>query len=976
MKSKFEKFGFALIKTEEIPDADGTLYTTEHKCSGATLCFLKRDDENTTFAISFRTPPKDDTGVFHIIEHSVLCGSRKYPVKEPFVELLKGSLNTFLNALTYEDRTVYPISSRCEKDFLNLTDVYLDAVFHPRMLTDENVFLQEGWHYEYDESSDTLSYNGVVYNEMCGAYSTPEEVAENELRANLFPSTVYCRDSGGNPDFIPELTYEQLKEAHRTYYHPSNSTIFLDGNVNLDTTLPLIASYLNEYNRIDINVTFPAQPPVSSETKTVEFEPGGDPLARVLFGYVYSSPETKNQDYALSVLDSTIAQTNESALKRAMLESGLCEDLITSVYRARQTQYTIEVIGVKEEDIPLVAKTLEETIRKIAADGIDKERIEAIINNDEFRQKELSGGSTPKGVLNALAAFSFLNFGYSPKDALTYSDDIEFARKMVNGDYYNQLLLSATVDNPHKACVVMLPKENLEQERAAKKRELLSKIRQSLSDTELEAIKKKQEALRISQAEPDSPEACATLPKLALSDIKPKIKPRETKCAERLGAQILTHDINSGDITYLTLCFDAGDLSEDEILEVSILSSLLKNLPTKLRGANALQNDIKSKLGALTFSLRSFPLSDGSGSCRLVFSASASALSRSKENIPRLLSEILLSTDFTKTDVIEKTLIQIRSEMDEALTADSLGFALTRVTASLTAAGRITELTTGYTAYKKLTELAHNVKASAELLSKSLPALLSRLITKERLTVSLASGEDLALTDAILAFVPSEKDATRVGGIAENEQNNTSLSPKAPLPRKAMKINHAISIPARVCYAVSGALSKDLGENVGALRVARSILSYEYLWNEVRVKGGAYGTGFIVRKTGEIGFYSYRDPSPIASLKAFSGADAFLREIAKSGEDLTKFIIGAWGEYDIITTPKSEAAQALYDYMTGWTDEDERALVDGLLSTTPTTLLRLADIIEKAMSHPSVCVIGDKATLSALPEPKEIDAVL
>ena len=963
MKNVFTKYGFDVISKKAVPDTCGNLISAEHKRSGARLHFLDREDRNQTFAISFRTPPKDDTGVFHIIEHSVLCGSKKYPAKEPFVELLKGSLNTFLNALTYEDRTVYPVSSRCEKDFLNLTDVYLDAVFHPRMLSDENVFLQEGWHYEYDESSDSLSYNGVVYNEMCGAYSSPEEASENELRASLFPDTVYCRDSGGNPDFIPELTFSQLKDAHATYYHPSNAEIFLDGSIDLNKTLPLIAGYLDEFDRTDISVSYPIQPPVFGKTKTVEFEPGGDPLARVLFGYIYSSPETKNQDYTLSVLDSTVAATNESALKKAMLESGLCEDIITSVYRARQTQYTIEVIGVKEENVEKIAPTLEGIIRSIASEGVDKERLCAIINNDEFRQKEFEGGSTPKGVSYALTAFSFLNFGFDAADALTYSDDIEFARKMLDGNdgYYEKLLLRATVDNPHRASVIMMPKENLESERAAKKRELLGKIRDSLTDSELAEIVQKQKKLAEIQSAPDSPEAMASLPKLSLSDIDPKITSRKTSVTEIGGAKILTHGIDTGDITYLTLCFAADDLSDKELLYASILSALLKNLDTEGRTALSLQNDVKANLGALTFSLTSFPLSNGTGASRIAFSASASALSRNKCHVPRLLSEILITTDFSDVGIIEKTIIQLRSAMDEALTADSLGFALTRVTSSLTAAGRVSELTTGYTGYQRLVELTKDSKAGAKLLSVELPALLRRLICKERLTVSLASA-DGELLESILAFIPSEQ--------------NTSKGAHEPIAARPEVIRHGITIPARVSYACMGALSAEAASSVGLLRVARSILSYEYLWNEVRVKGGAYGTGFIVRKTGEIGFYSYRDPSPETSLKAYKSAPEFLRELAKSGCDLTKFIIGAYGEYDVITTPKSEAAQALYDYMTGWSAEQERALTDGILGATPEALLRAADIIEQAISEPAVCVIGGKQTLSSFAEPLALNCVL
>ena len=951
MKINDTLYGFKVKNIENAEDAHGTLYTMEHEKTGAPLTFLQRDDSNMTFSIAFRTPPKDDTGVFHIIEHSVLCGSRKYPVKDPFVELLKGSLNTFLNALTYEDRTVYPVSSRCEKDFLNLTDIYLDAVFHPRMLSDERIFLQEGWHYEYDENKDTLSYNGVVYNEMRGAYSSPEEIASNALHSALFPTTVYRHDSGGDPDAIPTLTYGELLRAHSTYYHPSNSMIFLDGSVDLDKLLPLIASYLDEYDRLDISVIYPEEPATDGGCTEVEFEPGSDPLARVLFGYVYSSPENKATDYALAILDNTIASTNDTALKRAMLDSGLCEDMATYVYRSRQTQYTVELIGVKEEDIPKVAEALEGAIRDIAKAGIDKERLAATLNNDELRMKEGDDGSYPRGVSNALVAYSFQNYGFPVSKALSYSDDIEFARASLDGDFYEQLLLSATVDNPHRACVVMRPKEGLGEKQAEALRERLSNIKSSLPVEELEKIKACALSLKEFQDTPDTPEAIATLPRLALSDIEPRPSKVKTQKEVADGATVLCHGIETRGITYLTLAFEANDLTDSELQKLSFAASLFKNLNTAEHSVSSLQNEIKSKLGYLNFSLTQFPFCDGSGRARVALSVTANALERCAHEIVKLAREVLLTTDFSDTAQIERRLIQRRSVMDEALTSDSLSFALARVNSSLSESGRISELTSGYTAYKWINEITKNTKETAKALSEELPELISRIAVKERLTVSLASEKDEALISAILSAFPSGKPSP--------EPKSFSGEP----------LRHGIPIPAKVSYAVTGAISEECCKNNGAMRVARSILNYEYLWGEVRVKGGAYGTGFITRKTGEMMFYSYRDPSPEAALSVYERAPAFLRELARDNCDLTKFIIGAYGDYDILSTPRTEASQALYDYMTGWSAEKELALKEGILSANGESLRLAADIIESAFVRSSTCVIGEKAAIGRVAPP-------
>lgn len=954
MKIESSSYGFTLISSEHIPEVSGTLYMLEHAKTGAKVAYLDRDDRNMTFSIAFRTPPKDDTGVFHIIEHSVLCGSRKFPVKEPFVELLKGSLNTFLNAMTYEDRTVYPVASRCEKDFLNLTDIYLDAVFHPRMLECENIFRQEGWHYEYDGEADTLSYNGVVYNEMHGAYSSPDEVGGCELRRALFKDNLYRYDSGGAPSAIPSLTYEDFVTAHSTYYHPSNAYIFLDGNIDTNKLLPLIASYLDEYEKKDINVEYPIHAPHDAPSVTVEYEPGGETGARVLMGYVFSSFDKCEEDMALGLLVNALTGSNEAQLKRAILNAGLCEDVSMSVSRVRQTQLTLELIGVKEERLVGIEDVIDGIIRNIAKSGIDKSRLEATLNNTEFKLRERDFGALPRGIAYALSAYSAWIYGASPADALKYEDTVRAVREKIPTDYFERLLLLSTVDNPHRARVIMLPREDHAASSARETAEKLQAVRHSMTDEEISAVSDAASALKEWQDTPDTPEKLSTVPTLSLSDISPSRPRVKTEEHRSEGAAILSHGIDTAGITYLTSCFISDDIGQDELIYVSLLSLLLKNLNTKNFSAAMLQNEIKSKLGTLSVSAAAYPRSDGSGDATFALTVTASALDQNADSIVKLLGEVLLSTDFSDTAMIEEQLIQIRSAMEETLSAEALSFALSRSSSKCTRSGAINEELSGYEAYIKVRKLCSEFADIRDTLPGILSSLLSKICVRERMVVSVAGNGGVALAKALVRLFPSGKAGERA--------NIMSADSRA----------EGISIPARVSYATMYSLSDAACKHLGAMRVVRSILSYEYLWNSIRVKGGAYGAGFIVRKSGELGLYSYRDPSPAASLECYRGAPNFLRALAREGVDLTKYIIGAVGEYDILTTPRTEAAQALYDYMTGWTDGMEEELYNGMISTDRDSLLLAADIIEETLTRAAICVAGDRDTLSKIAPPLRI----
>lgn len=945
MKLNDKIHGFTVTGEEKIPRLHGTLYTMEHEKSGARLAFIDRCDTNKTFAIGFKTPPEDDTGVFHIIEHSVLCGSRKFPVKEPFVELLKGSLNTFLNAMTYEDRTVYPVSSRCDKDFYNLTDIYLDAVFHPLMLENEKIFLQEGWHYEYDSDSDALTYNGVVYNEMKGAYSSPDDLGGATLSKALFPNTSYGKDSGGAPDAIPELTYDAFKEAHGRYYHPSNSHIVLDGSVNLDEILPLIDSYLSEYERSEVDAPLVIHEPHSADEVTVEFEAGdeSDGGARMIFGYCYTPFENRYDAFDVSLLAKVLASTNDSDLKREMLESGLCEDVQMSVYRGRQIQLTLELIGVDEGNLDSAEQKLYDAIESIAKRGIDKARITATLNNTAFRLKENDYGSLPAGIAYALSVFPAWMYGVSIADEMRFDDLLDSAYEKAEGDYYDKLLMKATLENPHKAKVIMLPRKDYGKRLSAEISKKLSDIKASLNDSELRKIRDKADSLTAWQEAPDKEENLAKLPTLTIEDIT--IPNRSVKTEEYTigSAKVLKHSVVCEGITRVELHFAVDDLTDGELHLLSLLCTVLKNLPTENYTVSSLGSELRAKLGTLSINTMAFPRCDGSGAGTTTFAVTASALDERRFDLIALTREILLHTRFEDTEILKKRLIQTKRSLEEAFAADGLAFAMSRISASATSTGAKDELLCGYDSYVAIKKYVDDFDGEA-LLSK-LAALLSRIVCQAKLTLAVTGENTDEFASELVNLFPKGE-------------------PCVSLNRAPRELSHeGIAVPSRVAYAAMGALAPRSTEMLGTMRVVRSILSYDYLWSNIRVKGGAYGAGFTCPKSGEISFYSYRDPSPAASLECYNGAPSYLRALAKSGTPLTKFIIGAVGEYDIITTPRIESIQATYNNLTGWTSEHESRLINGMLSVTDSSLLAAADIIEEALSRASICVAADKDTL-------------
>ena len=944
-----EKYGFCFIRSRELLEIDATLYELEHIKSGARVIYLDREDENMTFAIGFSTPPEDDTGVFHIIEHSVLCGSEKYPLNDPFAELLKGSLNTFLNAMTYEDRTVYPLSSRCERDFLNLMDVYLDAVLSPNMLKNPSIFRQEGWHYEYDGETNSLSCNGVVYNEMKGAYSSPDELGIATLNSILFEGSPYCHESGGNPDAIPSLTYEQFKAAHEKYYHPSGAKIFLDGRIDLDRALPLINSHLTKYERREKTA-----PTAKSERRvlpTVEIsyeiseneDEGGK--ARVLYGYVFSDYKDQQAHLTASVLCDILCGSNASPLKKALLEGGLCKDAAMYVQKSRETTLVIEIRDADEKRLGEIDGVISECLGRLISEGIEKDRITSTLNSIEFRLRERDYGTLPTGIVFAMTVYGAWSYCDTPEETLLLDGVIEAVRSKTEGDHFEKSLLNMTLECDHRAKVVMLPDKALGEKNARKEADRLAKILSSMSESELQRICDEEAELRRWQQSEPSEQTLDSLPKLSLSDIPERSGRPSATVSEHKGVKILSCPVKTNGIIYLSLLFDASDLAGEELIGLSLLSSALLNFPTEKQDALSLQNDIKANLGSL---FASFTIGNRDGVAKPYLKIGAKALKSKSEDMLRLISELLLESRIEDPTELQSIISQAKSQMEDMMISSGESVALSRAQASRSEAGAISEYLSGYEAYRILSDINGNAE-KVWAMTLEIASLLKRLIDRGRLTVSVAGEVDGGFIDRLISIFP--------------EGDGEIIKKTTPI---CAGTSEYFLLPSKVAYAVIGGKSNRVSENLGILRVARSILSYEYLWNTVRVQSGAYGTGFIPRKDGDLAFYSYRDPSPARSLGFYRESSAYLRSLVSEGADVTKFIIGAIGEYDTLITPRTATTIATADYLNGWSADDEARVRSDMLKMTREDLLTVADIIDGVLEDESVIIVGGQEHLDSL----------
>lgn len=941
MKINDKLYGF--IVTDVRNTNYGEFIEMRHEKTDAPLAWMNSRDENKLFCISFKTVPQDDTGIFHILEHSVLGGSENYPVKEPFLYLLKSSMNTFLNAMTYPDKTMYPVSSRNNKDFLNLTKVYLDAVFKPLIYTVPNIFYQEGHHIEYFGDEKEASYKGVVFNEMKGYISSVHERIDGEMKSLLFPDTSYRFDFGGLPTAIPDLTYEQFIDVHKRYYHPANSYIYLDGSINPDEVLPLIDSYLSEYDNTGDKPEIAYQKPISPIVQELYYdssaESDDESQTFLAVGKILASWEEREKIAAYNVIAEAIAGCNDSPLKKALLDTELCLDVSLSIDgELLQPTGLLKIYNVDRKNGDKLLETLENTVRKLFENGIGRDILEASINRCEFIYRE---SEEPKGLTRCIDSMSSWLHGGDPLMYIDRGDIFRILREKLDTRYFEKLLAEWFLNEEGRAVLYMLPSDTYGEEQAENERKRVHSELALMSDAEKTELVKLNNTIKKWQDTPDNPEDIAKLPHLPLSEISAESIEYITIEDSEYGIKTLRHPVREKEITVMTLYFDVSDFTSDELKRLMILERLIVELPTEKSSGFDLQKRIIGTLGSLSTDIIPIGKENDTESCKVFFTVKTKFLSRNITEALELINEILTETKYEHPELASRQLRQDEEEIKQDIISEGHRFSVRRTAANTSAESALIEYINGLEAYK----IFHNINQMSDeefsdFLHQMRP-LAQRVFCKSRLTVSLASADktDISLlTDRLPVGMPSKKD---------------SMKFSLDIPK-----NQCIVIPSATAY--SGAVLSQQIKDKAAWSVLSTIVSYEYLWNEVRVKGGAYGSGCNVNNMNEACFHSYCDPTPEKSIGIFENTADFISEYCKENPNITSFIISAIASGEPLVSDAEYAAAADCMYFRDITQESRRKVRGQVLDMT---VERLADVCKDLEIELYFCAVGSKETI-------------
>lgn len=936
--------GFRVLHSTEIPEVKGTFYEMEHVRTGAKLGWMKTEDVNKTFSIGFKTIPEDSTGVFHILEHSVLQGSRKYPVKAPFVELIKSSMNTFLNAMTFPDKTLYPVCSRNHKDFENLMRVYMDAVFHPCLHWNEKIFMQEGWHYEAAEEGQTPFYNGIVLNEMRGADSSVDTRMINALNAALFPDNCYKYNSGGAPDAIVTLTYEKYKETHKRFYHPSNSFIILDGAVDIEHILSVLdEDYLAEFEKENTNFEIPVQRPTGLRQAECEYavEEAGANQGFLGLGYVVGMYSDLEKIYAARILADYLAGSNESPLKKAVLSSGLAYDVRVQMEdHLMQPVLVLQIRNMECENREKLEELVAKTIAGIKAAGIPREELETLLFQLEFQSKERNFGGYPAGLVNAMTIMESWLYGGEPTANLLVNRCFaELRARIENGsflDYLEEIFLS----NEHRASVCMKPSATCMQREAERQQEELEAFYEACSDEEKKALWDKQADLKSWQSVSNSEEECKVLPSLKLSDISEEPIQIPTK---RLSDGTLFHGTNCNGIKYLRMFFPLQGLTDEEYSCVSFLAGVVGELALKDLDRVKLETEKRGTFGALEGTVAVYQRGSDITRAESYLCIEASYLDFMEEKAFSLLQRILRDTDYLQKEAVGEFLHQQSNMVEQWLLINGHQLAMVNARAAITEEGRISNLVDGVDYCQWIKAQAQAFEENPDAFMKRLASLAGQVIAGDKVIVSCTCDTEEECTERVRAILPKGE-------------------PKAPAGTGTVSKdkNEGITIPAPIAYAAKvGNLYQKGIENTGSWLVLAKIASMDFLWNRVRVLGGAYGVGLGIGSDGSVRYYSYRDPRPADTLAVYDQTGGYIRDYCEQGHDLTRLIIGSVSDTEPIFTARSMGKAGDDLYFAGITEEDRRERRQQMLSTTNEKLLELANQLDDLTVEMNSCVVAN-----------------
>lgn len=963
---------YELVMQEQIPDVQSMGYLLRHRKSGARVLILENEDDNKVFNIAFRTTPENSTGVAHIIEHTVLCGSRKFPSKDPFVELVKGSMNTFLNAMTYPDKTMFPVASCNDADFANLMDVYLDAVFFPNIYQKEEIFRQEGWNYQLENPEDELEYNGVVYNEMKGAFSSPDDVLEREILNSLFPDNTYHYESGGDPERIPDLSYEEFLDFHRKYYHPSNSYIYLYGNLDMAERLNWMdREYLSRFERQPVDSAIALQKPFERPEEVrrkYSIAQGDTEEDNTYLAYnvvVGTSLDTRLAS-ACAVLEYVLLEAPGAPLKQALLDAGIGKDILSS-YDSGTLQPVFSIIAknANPSDADRFRTLIREELERLADQGLDERAIQAAINLMEFKFREADYGTYPKGLMYGLDVFdSWLYDDTKPFDYLKQLDDFAFLKQQIGTGYYENLIRKWILENPHASFVIVEPERGLTARMEEETREKLRRYKASLSEEQVMELVEKTKKLRLFQETPSTQEELEKIPMLSREDMRKEALPFSNRELDREGVRVLHHRYATNGIAYITLLFDASCLTQEELPYLGILKNVLGMVDTARYGYGELYNEINRNTGGITPGVSLFPNEKESGRVKAAFGVQIRTLYDKIGYAFEMAEEILFTSNLEQEKRLLEILKKLKSRTLAHLNAAGSATAAVRSMSYFSPAFLINDSISGIAFYETVSELEQHFEEKKEFLKARLKAILERLLRKGSLMVSF-TGEEEGLEQM-------ERPLSHLLERLPGEASGTALRDFEGL--RMEKKNEGFLTPAKVQYVARSGNFREKGyEYTGALRVLKVIMSYEYLWSNIRVVGGAYGCSGSFGRNGDSNFVSYRDPQLGKTNQVYEGVPEYLEHFTADPRDMTKYVIGTISEMDTPLPPSALGRRSLNAYVSGLTQEALQTERDQVLAVSQEDIRALAPLMRAVLDSGCICVVGNEEKLKA---EKELFGVL
>ena len=947
---------YEILDEHRVEDVQSDGFILRHKKSGARIAILSNNDDNKVFYIGFRTPPEDETGVPHIIEHTTLCGSKKFPVKDPFIELAKGSLNTFLNAMTYPDKTVYPVASCNDQDFKNLMDVYLDAVFNPNITKYEEIFKQEGWHYELTGRDDELKINGVVYNEMKGAYSSPDEVLSSQIYRSLFPDNTYSKDSGGNPEYIPKLTYEAYLDFYHKYYHPSNSYIYLYGDMDVVERLEwLDKEYLSLYDYKKVNSEINKQP-AFDKIKNVEaqysitMDDSQENKTYLSYNRVVGDTLDEMLYQAFDVLDYALVSSPGAPVKQALIDAGIGDDVYGS-YDAGilQPVFSFVAKNANASQADEFESIIENTLKEVVKTGINKEALLAGINSSEFKFREADFGQFPKGLLFGLNCLdSWLFDDMKPFIHLECLGTFAKLRKAVDTDYFEKLIQEYLLDNTHGSSVTVKPKRGLGNEREEALAKELSDYKASLSDEEIKKLIEDTEHLKKYQEEPSSDEDLRKLPMLTRADMKKNAMPFSNIEDELLDVKVVRHDIESNGIDYISFLFDAGDFAQSELGYLGFFTNALGLVSTEKYSYTDLANATNIYTGGISTGTASHPDIKDRNNFVFKFEVKLKVLEKNLDKALELMEQMLLSSDFTDTKRLGELVAQIKARLQANLSSSGHLVAAMRSMSSFSRYALYQDELKGIAFYRSICHIEKELSESPKSVSDKLAAIAKKLFARNRMLISF-TGNNEAYGNAKPSLEKVIAGFDKMSAIGNQAEVHFNTAKEAFID--ASQIQYVAKTGDFICEGY---------EYTGALRLLRIILSYDYLWINVRVKGGAYGCMNTFLRSGESYFVSYRDPNLSDTLDVYDKIPEYIKSFSPDERDMTKYIIGTFSALDTPMNPEAKGSRSLSAYLEGITYEQIQKERNEILNAQPEDIRRLADLVEAVLKKDSICVIGNE----------------